>query len=204
MKVFGIPFHPRAAWQSLSDRAVRTLSLPFVLFYCLIRRVPFRSDTRFLGFPCVSNRGMFRIGKRLTLCSRHSGNSIGVPQRMRITIRKKARLFIGDDVGLSGSSIYCAREIRIGNRVKVGSGCLIMDNDAHSLDPVKRGEGKGGHSKAVFIGDDVFIGARSIILKGVSIGDAAVVGAGSVVTKSVAPRTIVAGNPAKVVRSVPD
>ncbi len=79
-----------------------------------------------------------------------------------------------------------------------------MDNDAHSLDPVKRGAGKGGRSKPVFIGDDAFIGARSIILKGVSIGNAAVVGAGSVVTKSVAPRSIVAGNPARVVGSIPD
>lgn len=51
------------------------------------------------------------------------------------------------------------------------------------------------------IGENCFIGGRSLILPGVEIGDNCVVGAGSVVTKSVPPRSIVAGNPAKVIRS---
>lgn len=51
------------------------------------------------------------------------------------------------------------------------------------------------------IGRDCFIGARSIVLPGVQIGDGSIVGAGSVVTRDVAPRTIVAGNPARVVSS---
>lgn len=106
-------------------------------------------------------------------------------------------------LGISGSSIYCARSIAIGNRVRIGSGCLIMDNDAHALGPVKRNQELPGHSALVRIADDAFIGARSIILKGVSIGEAAVVGAGSVVTKDVPPRTIVAGNPARAIGAVP-
>ena len=51
------------------------------------------------------------------------------------------------------------------------------------------------------IGENCFIGGRSLILPGVEIGDNCVVGAGSVVTKSVPPRSVVAGNPAKVLRS---
>jgi len=51
------------------------------------------------------------------------------------------------------------------------------------------------------IGDNCFIGGRSMIMPGVEIGHNSVVGAGSVVTKSVPPRTVVAGNPAKVLRS---
>lgn len=51
------------------------------------------------------------------------------------------------------------------------------------------------------IGKNCFIGGRSLILPGVEIGDNCVIGAGSVVTKSVPPRSIVAGNPAKVIRS---
>jgi maltose O-acetyltransferase len=54
----------------------------------------------------------------------------------------------------------------------------------------------------VKIGNDVWIAPKCIILKGVSIGDAAVIAAGSVVTKDVPPRTIVAGNPAKIVREI--
>lgn len=52
----------------------------------------------------------------------------------------------------------------------------------------------------VFIGNDVWIGAGAIILPGISIGDGAVVGAGSIVTKDIEPYSIVAGNPAKVLR----
>lgn len=51
------------------------------------------------------------------------------------------------------------------------------------------------------IGENCFIGGRSLILPGVEIGDDCVVGAGSVVTKSVPPRSVVAGNPARVIRS---
>ncbi len=50
------------------------------------------------------------------------------------------------------------------------------------------------------IGNDVWIGAASIVLKGVTIGDGAVIGAGSIVTKDVPPYAIVAGNPARIVR----
>ncbi|MGR3465597.1 acyltransferase [Limimaricola sp.] len=51
------------------------------------------------------------------------------------------------------------------------------------------------------IGADCFIGGRSLILPGVEIGDGSIVGAGSVVTRSVPPRSIVAGNPARILRS---
>ena len=51
------------------------------------------------------------------------------------------------------------------------------------------------------VGENCFIGGRSLILPGVEIGDNCVVGAGAVVTKSVPPRSIVAGNPARVIRS---
>lgn len=51
------------------------------------------------------------------------------------------------------------------------------------------------------IGENCFIGGRSMILPGIEIGDSCVVGAGSVVTKSVPPRSIVAGNPARIIRS---
>lgn len=60
-----------------------------------------------------------------------------------------------------------------------------------------QGEGKQGHIK---IEDDVWIGAGSIILTGVTIGKGSIVGAGSIVTKSVEPYSIVAGNPAKLIK----
>ena len=58
--------------------------------------------------------------------------------------------------------------------------------------------------KPVLICDDVLIGCMAVILKGVTIGEGAIVGAGSVVTKDVPPWTIVAGNPARVIREIPE
>lgn len=110
--------------------------------------------------------------------------------------------------------IWSASEITIGNRVLISHNCNIFDNDTHPLDPVARHLQfkeiiSKGHpkkidlkEKKVFIGDDVLVGANSIILKGVTIGEGAIVAAGSVVTKDVPPFTIVAGNPARVVREL--
>lgn len=71
-----------------------------------------------------------------------------------------------------------------------------------SLDWSERRSGAAGIAKPIKIGDDVFIGARAIILKGVEIGKCSIVGARSVVTKSVPPYCVVAGNPAKVIREL--
>ena len=62
---------------------------------------------------------------------------------------------------------------------------------------------KDVHSSPVIIENDAWIGFNATILKGVKIGEGAIIGAASVVTKDVAPYTIVAGNPAKLIREIP-
>ncbi len=203
MNLFGKTIHPRAAFREASRRLFKVVVFPVDVLFCEWRRFPYRFDTRLLGYPCVRNRGTIRLGRNVVLCSRQGGNTIGVQQAVRLTVSRGGRLSIGDGTGISGSSIYAAREISIGARVRIGSGCLIMDNDAHPLDPVDRDAGRPPVTAPVRIDDDAFIGARSIVLKGVTIGRAAVVGAGSVVTKDVSPFTIVAGNPARAIGSVP-
>lgn len=129
---------------------------------------------------------------------------------------------IGDRTFIGGSTFICIDRIKIGNDVMISWGCTIVDNNAHSLkysnritdvSDWKRGlaENKVGFYKdwsdvkkaPVIIKDKVWIGFNSIILKGVTIGEGAVIGAGSVVTKDVAPWTIVAGNPARLLREMP-
>jgi len=93
----------------------------------------------------------------------------------------------------------------------------IFDNLIHPIDPVlrhkqfleiiERGQPKDITTlddKRIIIGNDVLIGTLAIILRGVTIGDSAIIGAGSVVTKDVPPYTIVAGNPAKIIRNISD
>ena len=165
------------------------------------------SSWRFRGLPWlrVGGKGSsIMIGKRFTANSLIRFNSFGIIQRVVIrTVAPGAKITIGDDVGVSGCTISASKSITIGNRVLVGSGTAIVDQDAHQIDPDDRRNGTGEIKKApIIIEDDVFIGARSIILKGVTIGHGSVIGAGSVVVKSIPPNSIAVGNPARVVRSI--
>jgi acetyltransferase-like isoleucine patch superfamily enzyme len=115
---------------------------------------------------------------------------------------QSGRLRIGNNVFINHNSIIdCHYKITIGDRVLIGPHCYIGDFDhdvritsGHVIKP-------DGHALPIEIGNDVWIGAGVIILKGVKIGAGAVVGAGSVVTKNVPENTIVAGNPARLIRS---
>ncbi len=92
-------------------------------------------------------------------------------------------------------------EVRIGERCQLGPRVQIL-TATHPLDPAQRAGGWEA-GRPVRIGDDVWIGAGAIILPGVSIGNDSVVGAGSVVTHDVPPAVVVAGNPARVLRTLP-
>lgn len=163
------------------------------------------------GRPIVSrvDGSVISIGDNVVLCSRSQDTALGVttPVILR-TLRSGALLSIGDDVGVSGAVICAARSVVIGNSVLIGSGVIICDTDFHaphmSIGRRYAPLPDPADSDGVVIGDDCFIGARAMILKGVSVGAGSVVGAGSIVTKSVAPGSIVAGNPARAVRGVVD
>jgi acetyltransferase-like isoleucine patch superfamily enzyme len=95
-----------------------------------------------------------------------------------------------------------AAEIKIGKRCLIGPNVTIQDSDFHGIAVNERRNAGSVIRRPVWIGNDVFIGANAIILKGVTIGDGAVVAAGSVVTKSIPPCTIAGGNPARVLKSI--
>ncbi|MBY6349119.1 DapH/DapD/GlmU-related protein [Rhodococcoides corynebacterioides] len=108
---------------------------------------------------------------------------------------------------MSGVAICSSRLVTIGARVLIGSGAIIADTDFHPIDSVPRRYAPipiADDGDEVHIGDDVFIGANCLILKGVRIGSGSVIGAGSVVTRSVPPKSIVAGNPARLLSSISD
>ncbi|MEO0272974.1 MAG: acyltransferase [candidate division WOR-3 bacterium] len=146
-------------------------------------------------------RGSIILGKYFHAVSNWDHNSIGVFQPVILkTITPWAVLSFGNHVGISGCTISASSSISIGNRVLVGSGCLITDSDSHPINPeLRKRSFSACKVKPIVIQDDVFIGARCIILKGVTIGQGAMVGAGSVVSKDVPPYAIVAGNPIKVI-----
>ena len=116
----------------------------------------------------------------------------------RPVLRVGNRVSIGHQVNFS-----CNREIVIEDDVYIANNCTFSDNDGHPLDPELRAAGlpsPAERTKAVHVCRYAWIGSSCFILKGVTVGEASIVGAGSVVTSDVPPYTIVAGNPAKVVK----
>ena len=163
----------------------------------------------FTGLPIVSGSemGEITIGDRVVLCSRSYVTALGVrsPVIMRI-LSPNATISIGSDVGLSGTVICAAKSIAIGERCLFGADVMVFDTDFHNPEPKNRRFSTPDWdriSKPVSIGNDVFIGTRSIIMKGVTIGDGAIIGAGSVVVSDVPANSIAAGSPAKFIKNLP-
>lgn len=115
----------------------------------------------------------------------------------QICVEEEANLEIGSAFVNRDSKIYCTKSIKIGNEVAISEGVIIRDSDIHNIYIQNN---KIEKTKPIVIEDYVWIGMNAIILKGVKIGKGAVVAAGSVVTKDVPSNTIVAGNPARIIR----
>ena len=126
-----------------------------------------------------------------------------------------SKISFGKNTAINGGSlISVANTIIIGSNVLISYDCVLSDHDGHSLNPFIRENDLpillNGNSKSwenvnispIIIEDNVWIGARSIILKGVTIGRNSIIAAGSVVTKSVLPNTLVGGNPAKEIKKL--
>lgn len=163
------------------------------------------------GFICngrlrINGKGILKIGIGVRINSCYRFNPIGGNTFTGIYIRSGACVKIGDNTGISNTAIYAAERIEIGDNCKIGGNVSIYDTDFHSVNYLERRKKPEpfGNAEPVYIGDDVFIGAHSIILKGVKIGDRSIIGAGSVVTKDVPTDEIWAGVPAMFVRKLGD
>jgi acetyltransferase-like isoleucine patch superfamily enzyme len=107
------------------------------------------------------------------------------------------RITIGDRVFInSGVVIFSAVAVTIGNDVAIANEAYLMDSDSHGV------EGRPVREAPIHIGDGTWVGARAIILPGVTIGRRCLIAAGAVVSRDVPDDTLVAGNPARVVRDL--
>lgn len=152
------------------------------------------------------------IDSRGSRCEVRIGSGCAI-QGLLVTEHDAAEISIGNNVFVGANTIIdCANRVVIEDDVLISYQCLLMDSNNHSeraseraddLRGVMRGERHAWESvpsAPIHIGKGAWIGARAIVLKGVQIGVGAVVGAGSVVTKDVPAHTVVAGNPARVIR----
>ena len=162
----------------------------------------------------LSGMGQICIGDDFVLSSGDSINPICRNMRAALyTMTPEARIEIGNRVGISSSCLWAKERITIGNDVNIGGDCILIDNDAHPHDYIKRRDDymkevgwesylKTIPTASIQIEDDVWIGARCIILKGVHIGARTIIAAGSVVTKDIPADVIAGGNPCEVIREI--
>lgn len=164
------------------------------------------SDVRVIGRPILQivSPESVTLGDRVRLLSDSRLSTLGIDHPLVLQTRNSsARIVIGRDVGITGGTICAAQEVTIGDGTMLGANVTVVDTDFHPLSSrARRYEPalEPSPGDRVAIGRNVFIGTRSIVLKGVSIGDDAVIGAGSIVVSDIPSGAVAAGNPARVIR----
>jgi len=165
------------------------------------------------GFYCETAQ-VFRFLRTREAGAIKIGNHVSCYAGCSFSIGKNGCCTIGNFTLLNGALVMAEERIEIGSHCLISWNVGIADSDFHPIEPAQRlidAEALAPFFKSrpprpklktapVKICDNVWIGMNATILKGVNIGDNSVVAAGSVVTKSVEPNTIVAGNPAVVVK----
>ena len=166
------------------------------------------------GAPVIFNKkgAELTIGDNVTIKSSFLSNLVGLYSKTIIVTRAPgAYIRIGNNVGMSGVTIYARKGIEIGENTAIGGNTKILDNDFHPIEAETRNkllmDKNGGDSdlvpaKPIKIGRNCFIGCNAIILKGTELGDGCVVGAGAVVSGKFEANSVIAGNPAKVIKKV--
>lgn len=167
-----------------------------------IRRSVVQKGGRISSKVKLSVSGDLQIGNDVILNSQ----GIDLTEKCHIAVYKGGVMSIGDHSGISQSSIHCKNRITIGENVNIGAGCLIIDSDFHNTDWQTRTnrvtDTQTAPSAPINIEDNVFIGARTIVLKGVTIGARSVIAAGSVVVSDIPADCLAGGNPCKVIKNI--
>lgn len=175
----------------------RTFNEYISIFFDLLRSIPKRCKIDESGKILRFKKGV-KIGRNKNAYIKMGTNVLfyqGVKLSVFGNAQKQSTLSIGDRVAIGDrTQIHAGDTVTIGSDTLISWDCCIMDRDYHKL------MSETEKTAPVHIGNHVWIGARSMILKGVTIGDNAVVAAGAVVTKDVPSGCIVGGNPAKILK----
>lgn len=149
---------------------------------------------------CLSHLGGVKIGKNCKIGCSPMRYHVGMPFYTRLLVDgKDSTITIGDNCRINGASIHAGSSIEIGNNCVMASGVSIIDSNGHEVYSKDRTVGSD-KPQPISIGDNVWIGLNAVILKGTVIGDNCVVSVGSVVKGTFLRNSLIAGNPAVVVK----
>lgn len=163
----------------------------YVLYYGFARRLP------------VSYMPGGKLARKIRgAACRHlfagAGKNINVERNA--DFRSGRKVFLGDNSDL-GENSRIMGSVRIGNNVMMGPDVLIISMNHKFLRTDIPMNTQGFHDdRPVVIGDDVWIGARAVILSGVRIGSGVIIGAGAVVAKDIPDWAVAVGNPARILK----
>jgi len=142
------------------------------------------------------NPGYIFLGKGSEV---HIGDNVLIEREVRISTGENARIYIGDDTYLGdGTNILAVEEVNIGRGCAISWHVLFMDTSSHPF--AVQGQELRTLIEPIRVEDQVWIGCRAVILKGVTVGEGSVIANNAVVTHDVPPRTLVGGNPARVIK----
>lgn len=148
------------------------------------------------GIPVVIGHLKIRLGDDVTIDGTTTFSAATRSEGPVLEIGDRS--YVGYGVQISvGARVSIGRDVRIAARV------FLAADDGHPLDPVLRRSEPGDGRGTIVLGADIWIGQGATVLKGVTIGEGSVVATGAVVTADVPAYTIVAGNPARIVKSIP-
>lgn len=148
--------------------------------------------------------GSIVLGDGVILRSRDFGyhTQITAPTKL-MTDMPDARIEIGDRSRLNGTTVHAKSQIKIGSECFMAAGTTIVDSNGHVMDAALRAAGRRDKPAPITIGNRVWTGQGVLILKGVTIGDDVIIGAGSVVSTNLPARTLCSGQPAQVLQELP-
>jgi acetyltransferase-like isoleucine patch superfamily enzyme len=193
-----IPIYRGRSWRKIVKPVAVRLISAFWMRWLKLRlgdRVRFGRNFQTNGRLVIQGPGNVIFGDDINAWAHAEKNVL-------ITFTPDSRISIGSGTRLNGAGIMAYTHIEVGPRCILGS-TLLFDSDFHPLDPARRHDPDAPVSCApITIAENVWLGGQSAVLKGVSVGENSVVAFRAVVSDDVPPNVVVAGNPARVVKSL--
>lgn len=178
------------------NRLIKVLSTMYCKISLSLQGVRYGRSISFRGRALVLKMpgSEITIGNNCSFNSSCRYNFRGINHKCIIQTSRGGNIVIGDNCGFSGVSIVSSVGVTIGNNVMCGTNVMIGDRNDH--------EDQYPQFKPapIVIGNNVWIGMNSIIMKGVNIGDNVIIGANSLVTKDIPSNVIAVGSPCKPIK----